>query len=95
MKIICSSLVLKKAIEKVMKSENNSIKKVKISHREIAFGRIKILTEDNLTESYKDEFEFHPVRWYKIMTFLKQIPEQPITLTIYDDLVDIFCVARF
>ena len=95
MKIICSSLVLEKAIEKVFKSEKNSIKSVKISHREISFGRIKVSTEDNLMDSYNDEFEFHPVRWYKIMKFLKDIPEQPITLTIYDDLVDIFCVARF
>lgn len=95
MKIICSSLVLEKAIEKVLKTENNSIKNIKISHKKIFFGRIKVLTEDNLPNSYKDEFEFHPVRWYKIMMFLKQIPEQPITLTIYDDWVDIFCVARF
>lgn len=70
-------------------------KKVKVSHREIAFDRTKIQTEDNLHESYTDVFDFVPVRWYKIMLFLKDIPEQPITLTIYDDLVDIYCVARF
>jgi len=95
MKIICSSLVLEKAIEKALKERLNSIKKVKITQKEIAFGKIKVMTESNLAGSYEDTFEFTPLRWYKIMMFLKQIPEQPITLSIYDDKVDVYCVAVF
>jgi hypothetical protein len=95
MRICCNSLILERTINKVLKRTNNSIKNVKISHNKISFGRIKIQTEDNLSESYCDEFPFIPIRWYRIMKFLKYIPEQPITLTIYDDAVEIYCVAFF
>lgn len=95
MKIICSSEVLESVISKILKKENNSVKKVIVTHKNISFGRINILTEDNLAAGYRDEFEFHPVRWYKIMKFLHEIPEQPITLSIYSDNVDIYCVASF
>lgn len=95
MKIICSSKVLENAIRKALESKYGSIKTVKITHQKISFGRIKVSTEDNLIESYSDEFEFYPVKWYKVMLFLQQLREQPITLTIYDDLIDVYCVARF
>ena len=95
MEIICSSKELKKAIKDALRRENKSIDKVTIKHRHILFGNIGVFTEDNLIESYYDEFVFIPIRWYRIMKFLKYVPEQPIKLRIYDDLVDIYCVARF
>ncbi len=95
MKIICSSLVLENAIEKALKKKLNSIQKVKVTRRQILFGNIEVIIDSNLTGSYEDIFDFIPLKWYKIMMFLKQIPEQPITLSIYEDRIDIYCVAVF
>lgn len=95
MKIICSSSVLKKAIEKAIHEDRKPIKKVTILHQAILFGSIKVGTEDNLIASYKDEFAFDFLKWRRVSEFLKQIPEQPVTLSIYDDSIHIECVACF
>ena len=95
MKIVCSSKYLKKAIKKVLKEEHNSIKTVKITHGSISFGHITVSTEDDLSNSYHDVINFYPIRWYRIMKFMEHLPEQPISLAIYEDLIDIYCVARF
>lgn len=65
-------------------------------------GEIKFIGTNNTIDvqihplDKQDESDiFDPARWKTVADFLKQIPEQPITVKLYYNSINIFCEADF
>lgn len=39
--------------------------------------------------------DFNIVLWYRVMRLCKSIPDQPVTIVIYPESIDVYCVHQF
>lgn len=84
MKIIASTKALASAIQKAL-DNNTTIFHISRTEESLGFsGKILVELSIALCSGYKyDNYngKFDAVTWYRVMEFLKQLPEQPIVLT--------------
>lgn len=49
----------------------------------------------HVTEHMDGRINVDRIAWYRVMKLCKSIPEQPITVIIQDDHIDVYCEHRF
>jgi len=97
MKIIVNSKTLAARIKQALERDCNSISYDEGSDRTI----ILFSNETNTIEvgcairEVSDPIKLDRISWYRVMKLCKSIMEQPITVIIRDESIDVFCEHRF
>jgi hypothetical protein len=91
MKSIVSSKCLHKAIQKAINYDNI---KVVVTTEQLELGPVKVKLVSN-EYKHRSEFDFDLSIWIKIMVFLRDLPEQPITCEFTSGTIFIYCVKTF
>jgi hypothetical protein len=97
MKIIVNSKTLAARIRQALEWDCNSI-----SHDERSERTIIIFSNETHSveigcaiREISDPIKVYRISWYRVMKLCKSIPEQPITVVIMDQSIDVYCEHQF
>jgi hypothetical protein len=93
MKLLANSKYLRRKVGMALAAGCNRIEV--LSKTEIIFHGHSSVLADIHTVEQSNATDFNPIVWAQMYSFLKDIPEQPVTVEISWESVEIYCVAIF